>query len=62
MNLLFVSDHPKRKGDFQMSAFMGEIIGTMILIVFGGGVVAGANLKRLSLSMEGGLLSPLPGD
>ena len=35
----------KEKGDF-MSAFMGEVIGTMILIVFGGGVVAGANLKK----------------
>lgn len=30
----------------RMSAFMGEVIGTMILIVFGGGVVAGGNLKK----------------
>ncbi|MFO1442455.1 aquaporin family protein [Bacillus sp. Bva_UNVM-123] len=29
-----------------MTAFMGELVGTMILIVFGGGVVAGANLKK----------------
>ncbi len=29
-----------------MSAFLGEVIGTMILIVFGGGVVAGSNLKK----------------
>ncbi|WOD61179.1 aquaporin family protein [Niallia taxi] len=29
-----------------MSAFLGELIGTMILIVFGGGVVAGSNLKK----------------
>ncbi|AYV66732.1 aquaporin [Niallia circulans] len=29
-----------------MSAFMGEVVGTMILIIFGGGVVAGANLKK----------------
>lgn len=29
-----------------MSAFMGELVGTMILILFGGGVVAGANLKK----------------
>ena len=29
-----------------MSAFWGELIGTMILIVFGGGVVAGGNLKK----------------
>ncbi|MBU8771149.1 MIP/aquaporin family protein [Cytobacillus oceanisediminis] len=36
-----------------MSAFMGEIIGTMILIVFGGGVVAGANLKK-TFSFNGG--------
>lgn len=30
-----------------MSAFMGEVIGTMVLIVFGGGVVAGSNLKKV---------------
>ncbi|KAB7673057.1 MIP/aquaporin family protein [Bacillus sp. B1-b2] len=29
-----------------MSAFMGELIGTMILIIFGAGVVAGGNLKK----------------
>lgn len=29
-----------------MSAFFGELIGTMILIIFGGGVVAGVNLKH----------------
>lgn len=29
-----------------MSAFLGEVIGTMILIIFGGGVVAGGNLKK----------------
>jgi glycerol uptake facilitator protein len=28
-----------------MSAFLGEVIGTMILIIFGGGVVAGVVLK-----------------
>ena len=28
-----------------MSAFLGEVIGTMILIIFGGGVVAGSVLK-----------------
>ncbi|MBX0357494.1 MIP/aquaporin family protein [Halobacillus sp. Nhm2S1] len=28
-----------------MTEFMGELIGTMILIIFGGGVIAGANLK-----------------
>ena len=36
-----------------MSAFLGEVIGTMILIIFGGGVVAGANLKR-TFSNSGG--------
>ncbi len=29
-----------------MLPFMGELIGTMILIVFGGGVVAGAVLRK----------------
>lgn len=29
-----------------MSAFLGELIGTMILIIFGGGVVAGSLLKN----------------
>ncbi|WP_082233398.1 MIP/aquaporin family protein [Halobacillus massiliensis] len=28
-----------------MTEFMGELIGTMILIILGGGVIAGANLK-----------------
>lgn len=36
-----------------MSAFMGELVGTMILILFGGGVVAGANLKK-TYSNSGG--------
>ncbi|MBS4190852.1 aquaporin family protein [Bacillus sp. FJAT-49705] len=36
-----------------MSAFMGEVVGTMILILFGGGVVAGANLKK-TFSFSGG--------
>jgi len=36
-----------------MTAFMGELIGTMILILFGGGVVAGANLKK-TFSFNGG--------
>lgn len=29
-----------------MTPIIGELIGTMILIIFGGGVVAGANLKK----------------
>lgn len=36
-----------------MTAFWGEIVGTMILIVIGGGVVAGANLKK-TFSNSGG--------
>ncbi|GAB6159278.1 glycerol uptake facilitator protein GlpF [Desulfotomaculum varum] len=36
-----------------MSAFLGEIIGTMLLIIFGGGVVAGCVLKK-SKSENGG--------
>ncbi|KGA99056.1 glycerol transporter [Alkalihalobacillus alcalophilus ATCC 27647 = CGMCC 1.3604] len=36
-----------------MSAFLGEVIGTMILIIFGGGVVAGVNLKK-TYSNSGG--------
>ncbi|WP_332634178.1 MIP/aquaporin family protein [Halalkalibacter flavus] len=36
-----------------MLPFMGELIGTMILIIFGGGVVAGSVLKRTS-SEQGG--------
>ncbi|PCK69856.1 glycerol permease-like protein [Paenibacillus larvae subsp. larvae B-3650] len=29
-----------------MSSFMGELVGTMILIILGGGVCAGVNLKK----------------
>ncbi|MBH0230924.1 MIP/aquaporin family protein [Halobacillus yeomjeoni] len=29
-----------------MTEFMGELVGTMILIILGGGVIAGANLKH----------------
>jgi glycerol uptake facilitator protein len=36
-----------------MSAFVGELIGTMILIIFGCGVVAGSNLKN-TYSNSGG--------
>jgi len=36
-----------------MTAFLAEIVGTMILIIIGGGVVAGANLKK-TFSFNGG--------
>ncbi|PKG23396.1 MIP/aquaporin family protein [Niallia nealsonii] len=36
-----------------MTAFLGEIVGTMILIVIGGGVVAGANLKKTFSNSSG---------
>lgn len=35
----------KIKGEFFMSAFLAELIGTMILIIFGGGVVGGVVLR-----------------
>ncbi|MBS3939291.1 MAG: aquaporin family protein [Peptococcaceae bacterium] len=36
-----------------MSPFMGEVIGTMVLIIFGGGVCAGANLKKVYSNSPG---------
>lgn len=36
-----------------MSAFIGEVIGTMILIIFGGGVVAGVVLKKSKAENSG---------
>jgi glycerol uptake facilitator protein len=36
-----------------MSAFLGEMIGTMILIIFGGGVVAGVVLKKSKAENSG---------
>ena len=36
-----------------MTAFWGEVIGTMLLIIFGAGVCAGVNLKK-SLSFQSG--------
>ncbi|MBL3615758.1 aquaporin, partial [Bacillus sp. RHFS18] len=36
-----------------MTAFWGEVIGTMLLVIFGGGVCAGVNLKK-SLSYQSG--------
>ncbi|MFC7395376.1 MIP/aquaporin family protein [Scopulibacillus cellulosilyticus] len=36
-----------------MSGFLGEVIGTMILIILGGGVCAGVNLKRSNAENSG---------
>lgn len=36
-----------------MSAFLGEVVGTMILIIFGGGVVAGSLLKNSKAENSG---------
>jgi glycerol uptake facilitator protein len=36
-----------------MTAFLGELIGTMILIIFGGGVVAGVVLKKSKAENSG---------
>ncbi|WP_026675417.1 MIP/aquaporin family protein [Alkalihalobacterium bogoriense] len=36
-----------------MSAYLGEVIGTMILIIFGGGVVAGVVLKQSKAEASG---------
>lgn len=35
-----------REGDNTMTAFWGEVVGTMILIILGGGVCAGTALKK----------------
>lgn len=43
----------KYKGGRQMSAFIGEIIGTMLLIIFGGGVVGGVVLKKSKAENSG---------
>ena len=34
------------KGWMSLSVFLGELIGTMILVIFGGGVVAGVSLNK----------------
>lgn len=36
-----------------MTAFLGEVVGTMILIIFGGGVVAGVVLKKSKAENSG---------
>ncbi len=42
-----------KKEETLMSAFLGELIGTMILIVFGGGVVGGVVLKKSKAENSG---------
>lgn len=44
-----------------MSEFVAELIGTMILIIFGGGVVGGVVLKNQKLKELGGYSSLLVG-
>ena len=36
-----------------MTPFLGEVFGTMILIIFGGGVVAGVVLKHSKAEASG---------
>lgn len=45
-----------------MSTFMAELIGTMILIIFGGGVVANVSLNKSKAQGADGSLSHLLGD
>lgn len=42
-----------------MSAYLGELIGTMILIIFGGGVVAGVVLKKSKSESAGWIVITL---
>jgi glycerol uptake facilitator protein len=42
-----------KKEESLMSAFLGELIGTMILIIFGGGVVGGVVLKKSKAENSG---------
>jgi glycerol uptake facilitator protein len=37
-----------------MTSFLGELIGTMVLILLGNGVVAGVLLKKVKLKMPVG--------
>ena len=42
-----------------MSPFMGEVIGTMILIVFGAGIGAGGSLNKSYANNPGWMLKEL---
>lgn len=46
-SLFLLSETEKtREGENTMTAFWGEVVGTMILIILGGGVCAGTTLKK----------------
>jgi len=48
-----------REGIYNMSPFLAEVVGTMILIIFGGGVVGGAVLKGTKAEGTGWVLITL---
>lgn len=52
----FDKGYIKRKGWKQLSEFVAELIGTMILIIFGGGVVGGTVLKKTKAEGTGWVL------
>jgi glycerol uptake facilitator protein len=45
--------HPKMKGEERMSPFLGEVVGTMLLIILGGGVVGGVVLNKSKAQNSG---------
>lgn len=47
------------EGGFTVSAFLGEVIGTMILIIFGGGVVGGVVLNKSKAQDSGWIVITL---
>jgi len=48
-----------RKGEEKMTPFVGEIIGTMILIVFGAGIGAGSSLAKTYSNNAGWIVTTL---
>ena len=44
-----------------MNAYLAEFLGTAILILFGGGVCANVNLKKVLVTVQIGLLLHLVG-
>lgn len=49
----------KKRGEKGMSPFMGEVLGTMILIVFGAGIGAGSSLKGSFSNNAGWIVTTL---